>query len=102
MSPLSNIAKMIEKIMARCIAKAVLQCKALEINCQFGAIENRSPIEALSAILQPSPLCLLQHKKTLHRKPRLTILANYIQRAFDNTDPHRLIKIMETRQLPFY
>jgi hypothetical protein len=92
---------MMEKIMAGRIAKAALRCKALDTS-QFGAIENRSAIDALSAILHPSSLWLMQPKKTRHRKPRPTLLANNIQGAFNNTDPHRLVKIMETRQLPSY
>jgi hypothetical protein len=99
---LSNIAKIMETIMARRIAKAALQCRALE-STQFGAIKNRSAIDALCAILHPASLWLLQpNKKGYQRKPRPTLLANDIQRAFKNTDPHRLVKIMEARKLPTY
>jgi hypothetical protein len=64
---LSNIAKMMEKIMARRIAKAALQCKALDTS-QFGAIENRSATDALSAILHPSSLWLMQPQKNTPSK----------------------------------
>jgi hypothetical protein len=95
-SLLSHIAKMMEKIMARPITRAALQCKALDTS-QFGATENRSAIDALCAILHPSSLWLMQPNKTCYpRKPRPTLLANDIQGAFNNPDPHRLVKIMET------
>jgi hypothetical protein len=101
-SLLSNIAKIMENIMARRISKAALQSKALETT-QFGAIENRAAIDALCAILHPASLWLLQpNKKGYQRKPRPTLLANDIQGAFNNTNPHRLVKIMEARKLPTY
>ena len=52
-SLLSNISKVFEKITAKRIAQAAMQVGALS-NTQFGAIANRSAIDALFAITHPA------------------------------------------------
>ena len=101
-SLLSNISKVFEKLVARRIAKAAICVKALH-STQFGAIQNCSAIDALFAIVHPvSEALCIPNKSKRPRQDRPTFLANDIQGAFNNTDPIRLVRIMEARQLPTY
>ena len=101
-SLLSNISKVFEKLVARRIANAAIRVNAL-CSTQFGAIENRSAIDALFAIAHPTAEALsIPNKSKRPRQDRPTFLANDIQGAFNNTDPIRLVRIMEARQLPTY
>ena len=55
---------------------------------QFGAIENRSAIDALFAILCPaSEVLAIPSGSRKIRPDRPTFLANNTQGAFNNTDP---------------
>ena len=78
-SLLSNVSKVFEKLMARRIAKAALRVKALS-STQFGAIENRSAIDALFAITHPAAEVLAIPTPSGRRNPpdRPTFLANDI------------------------
>lgn len=101
-SLLSNISKVLEKLIAKRTADAALRVGALS-NTQFGAVENRSAIDALFAILHPTSDALATPAGSKKIRPdRPTFLANDIQGAFNNTDPARLVKIMETRCMPRY
>ena len=104
-SLLNNISKVMEKLVARRIARAALRTGALSTT-QFGAIENRSAVDALFAITHPASATLeTPNAKRGGKAPRLdrpTLLANDIQGAFNNTDPARLVRIMRTRSLPSY
>ena len=101
-SLLSNISKVFEKLVARRIANAAIRVKALH-STQFGAIQNRSAIDALFAIVHPATEALcIPNKSKRPRQDRPTFLANDIQGAFNNTDPARLVRIMEARYLPTY
>ena len=103
-SLLSNISKVFEKLVAKCVARAAIQVGALN-STQFGAIENRSAIDALFAITHPASEALLiptTSNSGKLRPDRPTLLANDIRGAFNNTDPARLVRIMEARQMPAY
>ena len=103
-SLLNNVGKVFGKLMAKRIARAAIKVKAIS-NTQFGAIETRSAIDALFAITHPASDVLSIPIVTASRKPRPdrpTFLANDIQGAFNNTDPTRLVRIMEARQMPRY
>lgn len=92
-SLLSNVSKVLEKLVARRIAKAAIQVGALS-STQFGAIENRSAIDALFAITHPVSEALLSRVRPGRPRPdRPTLLANDIRGAFNNTDLTRLIRI---------
>ena len=96
---LSNASKVFEKLMARRITRALIQLGALS-NAQFGAIENRSAIDALFTITHPASETLVKPGKP--RPDRPTSLADDPRGSFNNTDPARLACIMETRQIPSY
>ena len=101
-SLLSNISKAFEKITAKRIAQDAIQIGALS-STQFGAIENRSAIDALFAITHPASEALSVRVRPGKPRPdRPSLLANDIRGAFNNTDPIRLTRIMETRQMPSY
>ena len=104
-SLLSNVSKVFEKLVARRIALASLATGAL-CNTQFGAIENRSAVDALFALTHPASTALeVPNSQRGSKAPRLdrpTLLANDIQGAFNNTDPERLVQIMRARKLPAY
>jgi len=101
-SLLSNVGKVLEKLMARRIAHAAVRVEALQ-STQFGAIENRSAIDALFAISHPASLALANPVPPGRPRPdRPSLLANDIRGAFNNTDPVRLSRIMEARQMPTY
>ena len=77
-SLLSNISKVFEKIAAKRIADAAIQVGAL-CNIQFGAIENRSAIDALFAITHPASEVLgVRIRPGKARPDRPTFLANDI------------------------
>ena len=72
---------------------------------QFGAIENRSAIDVLFAITHSSSKALLTltiSNSGKLRPDRPTLLAYDIRGAFNNTDPARLVHIMEAWQMPAY
>ena len=72
-------------------------------NTQFGAIANQSAIDALFAITHPASEALsIRVRPGRPRPDRPSLLANDICGAFNNTDLIRLIRIMETRQMPHY
>ena len=104
-SLLSNVSKVFEKMVARRIAQASLATGAL-CSTQFGAIENRSAVDALFALTHPASMALeVPNSQRGGKAPRLdrpTLLANDIQGAFNNTDPARLVQIMKARKLPMY
>lgn len=86
-SLLSNISKVFEKLAAKRIAQAAIQVGALG-STQFGAIENRSAINALFAITHPASEALATRVRPGRARPdRLTLLTNDIRGAFNNTDP---------------
>ena len=101
-SLLSNINKVFEKITAKRITQAAIQVGALS-NTQFGAIANQLAIDAPFAITHPTSEALSIRVRPGRPRPnRPSLLANNIRGAFNNTDPIRLIRIMETRQMPHY
>ena len=103
-SLLSNISKVFEKIAVKRIADVAIHVGAL-CNTQFGAIENRSAIDALFAITHPASEVLgVRIRPGKARPDRPTFLANDIPLggAFNNTDPVRLARIMEVQQMPTY
>ena len=84
------------------MADAAIHVGAL-CNTQFGAIENRSAIDALFAITHPASEVLgVRIRPGKSRPDRPTFLANDIRGAFNNTDPVRVACIMEVRQMPTY
>lgn len=104
-SLLSNVSKVFEKLVAKRIARASIAVGALS-STQFGAIENRSAVDALFAITHPASIALeVPNTGRGGKAPRLdrpTLLANDIQGAFNNTDPARLVRIMQAHRLPLY
>lgn len=90
------------KLMAKRIAKAAIRTGALR-NTQFGAVENRSVIDALFVIVHPAAEAIsipIKSGKQARGLGRPAFLANDIQGAFNNMDPARLVQIIETRHLP--
>ena len=101
-SLLSNISKVFEKLVAKRIAQAAIEVGALS-STQFGAIENRSAIDALFAITHPASEALATRVRPGRARPdRPTLLTNDIRGAFNNTDPTRLVRIMQARRMPEY
>ena len=101
-SLLSNVGKILEKIMARRLSAAAIACGAIT-SSQFGAIEGRSATDALSAIIHHSALLLTTPRNSANTSPpRPSFLTNDIAGAFNNTDPKRLRVIMEKRGIPSY
>lgn len=101
-SQLSNVSKVFEKLMVKRIAQSAMRVEALS-STQFGATENRSAIDALFAITHPVSEALSNPVRPGRLRPdRPTFLANDIRRAFNNTDPARLVRILEAWQMPTY
>lgn len=103
-SLLSNTGKVLEKIMAKRVARAAVAVGAMS-STQYGAVEQRSAIDALFALLHPASKWLQIPKKTTggdRHALRPTLLANDISGAFNNTDPACLIQLMRARKMPNY
>lgn len=98
----SNTSKLFERIVARRIVRAAIQTQALA-STQFGAVENRLAIDALFTLTHPASKVLAIPKKAGKLRPdRPTLLVNDIRGTFNNTDPARLTRTMETWFLPGY
>jgi hypothetical protein len=101
-SLLSCMGKIFEKIAAKRIATAGVQCGAIANN-QMGGQAQNSPIDAPLKTLDRIARDLRKRLNYSKKKPlRPTVLTHDIEGAFNNTHPKLLVQVMHQHQMPQY
>jgi hypothetical protein len=96
------VGKIFEKIAAKRIATAGVQCGAIANN-QMGGQAQNSAIDAFLKTLDRIARDLGKHLNYSKKKPlRPTVLTHDIEGAFNNTHPKLLVQVIHQRQMPQY